>query len=236
MLIAAMANLNQATNKGCTPLYAACQRGHTEVVTKLLAANADVEQGLQAGHHAALHRLYERPHRDRREADRRGASVHRADNRGFTPMVMACTAAASASSSSSPRTAPAAPSSTGRSTRWSTSPPITATPTSPPGAARPASGRRRSTTSSSSRPSARALLRAGDNIHAAAAPGGPTPLSIARALAAAGGAAEGTAAFLVLEAAKPWSRKMHKIFPPAARGRVADLMRIAQAIKRGKAA
>ena len=31
----------------------------------------------------------------------------------------------------------------------------------------------------------RALLRAGDNIHAAAEPGGPTPLSIAQDLAAA---------------------------------------------------
>ena len=53
----------------------------------------------------------------------------------------------------------------------------------------------------------RTLLRAGDNIHAAAEPGGPTPISLARALAAEGRAAEGTAAFLVLEAAKPWSRK-----------------------------
>ena len=39
-----------------------------------------------------------------------------------------------------------------------------------------------------------------------------TPLSLAQAMAAAGGAAEGTAAFLVLEAAKPWSRKTHKYF------------------------
>ena len=39
----AMTNLNQAPVKA-TPLYAACQRGHTEVVTKLLAANADVSK------------------------------------------------------------------------------------------------------------------------------------------------------------------------------------------------
>ena len=63
-----------------------------------------------------------------------------------------------------------------------------------------------------------ALLRAGADIHAAAEPGGPTPLSLAQALAAVGGAA-GTAAFLVLEAAKPWSRKTHKYFPAPARAR-----------------
>ena len=103
---------------------------------------------------------------------------------------------------------------------------------------RPASGRRRSTTSSSSRPSARARPAARRRRHPreCRARRADAALARARELAAAGGAAEGTAAFLVLEAAKPWSRKMHKIFPPAARARVADLMRIAQAIKRGKAA
>ena len=36
--------------------------------------------------------------------------------------------------------------------------------------------------------------------------------------------------------AAPWSRQTHKFYPPAVRARVAALMRIAQAIKRGKAA
>ena len=36
-------------------------------------------------------------------------------------------------------------------------------------------------------------------------------------------AAEGTAAFLVLEAAKPWSRKTHKYFPEPARARAVEL-------------
>ena len=62
-----------------------------------------------------------------------------------------------------------------------------------------------------------------------------TPLSLAQDLAAAGRATEGTAAFLVLEAAKPWSRQTHKYFPELARARAADLMRVAQAIKIGKA-
>ena len=57
-------------------------------------------------------------------------------------------------------------------------------------------------------------------------------LSLARALEAAGGAKEGTAAFLVLEAAKPWSRKTHKYFPEPARARAAELLRVGQWFKR----
>ena len=34
----------------------------------------------------------------------------------------------------------------------------------------------------------------------------------------------------------PWKRTTHKYYPPAVFARVAELMRIAQAIKRGKAA
>ena len=62
-------------------------------------------------------------------------------------------------------------------------------------------------------------LRAGADIHAAAEPGGPTPLSLAQAAGGGGRRGEGTAAFLVLEAAKPWSRKTHKYFPEPARAR-----------------
>ena len=50
------------------------------------------------------------------------------------------------------------------------------------------------------------------------------------------GAAAGSAAHVVLEWGAPWSRQTHKFYPPRVRGRVAALMRIAQAIKRGKAA
>ena len=80
--------------------------------------------------------------------------------------------------------------------------------------------------------SALALLRAGADLHAAAEPGGPTPLELAQALTEAGGAAEGTAAFLVLEAAKPWSRKTHKYFPDPARARAVELLRVGQWFKR----
>jgi ankyrin repeat protein len=73
-------------------------------------------------------------------------------------------------------------------------------------------------------PSARALLRAGADIDAAARPGGPTPLSLARELAPASGAE--SAAALVLEAALPWSVRTHALFPPLARAHVVELLRV----------
>ena len=47
-----------------------------------------------------------------------------------------------------------------------------------------------------------------------------------------GWTALGTAAFLVLEAAKPWSRKTHKYFPAPARARAVELLRVGQWFKR----
>ena len=41
--------MNQANNDGATPLHIACQEGHTEIVTKLLAANANVNQANNHG-------------------------------------------------------------------------------------------------------------------------------------------------------------------------------------------
>ena len=92
-----------------------------------------------------------------------------------------------------------------------------------------------------------ALLRAGADLdadgadlHAAAAPGDggvpQTPLDRAKELCMTGRAAAGSAAHVVLEWGAPWSRQTHRFYPPAVRARVAELMRIAQAIKRGKAA
>ena len=62
---------------------------------------------------------------------------------------------------------------------------------------------------------ARALLRGGASLHAAAATGGPTPLSLARAILLAAGDAttdDGSAAALVLQAARPWCRDTHALF------------------------
>ena len=42
----------------------------------------------------------------------------------------------------------------------------------------------------------------------------------------------GTAAFLVLEAAKPWSRQTHKLFPAPARARAVELMLIGELLSR----
>ena len=51
-----------------------------------------------------------------------------------------------------------------------------------------------------------------------------------------GAADAGSAAHVVLEWGAPWSRQTHKFYPPAVRARAVELVRIAQAIKRGKAA
>ena len=51
-----------------------------------------------------------------------------------------------------------------------------------------------------------------------------------------GRAAAGSAAHVVLEWGAPWSRQTHKFYPPKVRAGVADLMRIAQFVKRDKAA
>ena len=68
----------------------------------------------------------------------------------------------------------------------------------------------------------REMLRAGTDIHAEVKPFGVTPLSIAQDLAAAAQPITHSA-FLVLEAAKPWSRKTHKYFPAPARARAVEL-------------
>ena len=47
-----------------------------------------------------------------------------------------------------------------------------------------------------------------------------------------GGAKEGTAAFLILEAAKPWSRKTHHLFPAPARARVRELVLLGELLSR----
>ena len=57
-------------------------------------------------------------------------------------------------------------------------------------------------------------------------------LALAQAAAAAGRAAEDTAAFLVLEAAKPWSRNTHQLFPAPARARAVELMLIGELMSR----
>ena len=73
---------------------------------------------------------------------------------------------------------------------------------------------------------ARDLIRGGADIYAAAAEALPTPVDIAREWVAAGEAAEddGSATALVLQAARPWSRDTHALFPAAARARAVELL------------
>ena len=71
---------------------------------------------------------------------------------------------------------------------------------------------------------ARALLRGGANLRAAAAGAdAPTPVSLAERLRAEGSAPAGSAADLVLRAAEPWSPQTHHLFPSEARERAVEL-------------
>ena len=85
---------------------------------------------------------------------------------------------------------------------------------------------------------ARSLLRGAADLHAGTADG-PTPLSLALEMYEGGGehcagseaaskGAKGSAAYLVLQASRPWSRMTHELFPLRARGRASALVRIGQ--------
>ena len=76
-------------NDGGTPLIVACQEGHTEVVTTLLAANADVNKADNYGATPLMRRLPERPRRGRHDIDA-NAVVNHADNKVPTPLFVAC--------------------------------------------------------------------------------------------------------------------------------------------------
>ena len=172
--------------------YDACQEGHVEIAVLLIDARANL-------HH----------------------KVGKA-----TPMCIACRQGASAASSYSPRTASAAPSASFRTVKglkqriiaahyghlgvvdwlstshhWSTALHHVeiVTPERATAAAR---------WSRHPRPRARLLRR--DAVLARPGGGG------------GGRAKEGTTAFLILEAAKPWSRQTHKYFPAPARARAVE--------------
>jgi len=78
---------------------------------------------------------------------------------------------------------------------------------------------------------ARKLLRGGADVHASSGDG-PSPLSLANDLHAAGHAAVGPlgdqhvceAARLVRAAAEPWTPQTHELFPDAARAHACDLL------------
>ena len=216
MLLAADAGANPDQDfRGLTPLYFACEGGHVRVASALLAAGAEVNQpdsdgetplyiACMNGHINTIPTLLAN-----------GAAVDQGSDGVDTPLFAAChhghaACARLLSSYGANRvvpfvTAEAVATRRGHtdlaawlraSRHWST--PLHHLAVI--GADR-----------------ARTLLRAGADIHAAAVPGGPTPLSLARAMRAAGDAPDGSAAHLVLRAARPWSPQTHSLFPVAAR-------------------
>ena len=74
--------------------------------------------------------------------------------------------------------------------------------------------------------------RRADEADARADAAGPTPLSLAWALQAAGDAADGSAAQLVLTAAEPWSPRTHALFPAGARAFAAELLLLGHRLSR----
>jgi ankyrin repeat protein len=239
-LLFANADVDQADVRGVTPLYKACQYGHTEVVTVLLAANADVNQadngGLRTiplwiacwkGHIEAAAKLLAA-----------NANVDQEANFGHqrhTMMGIACAEGHLASvqllsSYGASRTFPfPAPRDTAEHV---------ATDLGKKDIALWLRASRNWTRLHHldflTAEHTRALLRGGASANATV--DGRTPLDRAKKLCMMGRAAAGSAAHVVLEWGAPWSRQTHKFYPPEVRARVADLMRIAQAIKRGKAA
>jgi ankyrin repeat protein len=237
-LLAANANITLADKLGDTPLYAACEEGHAEVAALLLAANADVNQGdnegrtplwiaSQHGHPKVAEMLLAA------NAEVNANPISDAEDDGVPPLKVAivnghlgCVQVLSSYGAS--RVFVFGPDDTAercateyghhhilayliRSSDWST--PLHHLKILTP-------------------ERAFVLLRGGADVDASAEPSGQTPLWIAQDLYAAGSAAVGTAAFLVLEAAKPWSRKTHQLFPAPARARVVELMLFGELLSR----
>ncbi len=200
-LIDANADVNQAKNNGTTPLIAACHNSQTAVVTALLAADADKNKANNGGATPLLIACEKGDTDIAAKLLAAGADVDKAPNDGVTPLYVACChdhlgCVQLLSSYGASRTWPfAAPRDTAEhlTTHWDNHEIVAwlvrtrlwSTPLHHLEFLTPAR--------------ALALLRAGADLDAAAEIGGPTPISLARELAAAGRAAEGTAAFVVLQ-------------------------------------
>ena len=236
VLLAAGAAVNQALDDGTTPLLHAIMQSHIEIVSMLLAAGAAVNQALDDGWTPLLHAIQKGQTEIVSVLLEAGATVNQATGEYETPMftaiAMGYTDGAKLLSSygasrSFQSSHPALNTASGiaalgghdnlaawfiTSSQWST--PL-----------------HHLTIIGATR--ARALLRAGADLEAAAeAGGGPTPLSLARALLQADKAGEDTAASLVLDAAKPWSQQTHALFPAAARARAVELMLLGHRLSR----
>ena len=203
MLLAAGAAVNQAVNDGWTPLLHAIQQGQVEIVSMLLEAGAAVNQA-KGEYMTPLYNAIITGYTDGAKLlSSYGAS------RSFQSSHPALSTASGVAALGGHDTLAA----------WF----ITSSQWSTPLHHLTIIGTTR----------ARALLRAGADLEAAAeAGGGPTPLSLARALLQADEAGEDTAAGLVLNAAKPWSQQTHALFPAAARARAVELMLLGHRLSR----
>ena len=78
-------------NTGATPLFMACQNGHTETAVALLAAGAKVNQAAVKGY-TPLYIACQNGHHTETAAAllAAGAKVNQAKDGGFTPLYMAC--------------------------------------------------------------------------------------------------------------------------------------------------
>ena len=222
--------VDQTNRDGSTPLILASQEGHTETVSVLCSAGAAVDLANYGGDTALILACEEGHTETASVLVSAGATVDKSDNIGRTPLFLAIDndhlaiaqllisrgASRTISVLGQERTA------VGRATRgghtdlaaWLTISEHWTTPLHH--------------LSTMDAACARAHLRDGADIHAAAVKGGPTPLSLAREIMLAAGDAatrdDGSAAALVLQAARPWSRETHALFPAAARARAAELL------------
>ena len=239
-LLDAGADPDLATDNGTTPLYICAQEGHYSLVETLLIARADPHRASETGMTA----LYIAAQEDHTEIAAlllgAGAAVNQAEKGGAPPMLVACHQASLAtvqllSAHGSTREFPlAAPHDTAEHVA--------------------AHGRRRDIwewlvesrhwcsalhhLDVISALRAANLLRGGADIDATSAPGGPTPLSLARVMHAAGHAPAGSAKRLILEAARPWNIDNHRLFPDDARARAVECVwtghRIARRLLAGR--
>ena len=80
----------------------------------------------------------------------------------------------------------------------------------------------------------RCLLRSGADLHASAPESKITPLFLAMEMDAKGSAPAGSSAWLILQAANPWSLETHNLFPEATRSRAKELGRMGSLIARSE--
>jgi len=232
-LLASGAGPSCQSMHGITPLHVASHNGHTEVMTALLAAGAAVNHP-HSDRAAVLHFAAQNGHADVVSALLDAGAFVNQVCRGFTPLHIAIhvghsEVAKMLCSHGADRailepytgdTLQAIAARKGHSAlaKWLVE---TAEWSSPLHHLSLTTAER-----------ARRLLRSGADPRASNGRGGPSPLSLATALAEAGQVSEGSTARLVLLAAERWSPVGHDVFPAAARERAVELVKLGWLLSR----